>query len=58
MKTAIVVKIDDGTLRDAELSREEILGQTLLVIAALYKKYNLSFDCGYNPNMITDDSAS
>ena len=54
MKTAIDVQITDKSLREAGLDYRQILDASLEVLSDLYDKYNLDFDCGYNPMMITN----
>lgn len=54
MKTAIDVQITDKSLKEAGLDYRQILDASLEVLSDLYDKYNLDFDCGYNPQMITN----
>ncbi len=54
MKTAIDVQITDKSLKEAGLDYRQILDASLGVLSDLYDKYNLDFDCGYNPQMITN----
>lgn len=54
MKTAIGVQITDKSLKEAGLDYMQILDASLKVLSDLYDKYNLDFDCGYNPQMITN----
>jgi len=53
MKTAIDVQITDKSLMNAGLDYRKILDESLEVLSALYDRYDLDFDCGYNPQMIT-----
>lgn len=54
MKTAIDVQITDKSLTNAGLDYRRILDASLEALSHLYDKYNLDFDCGYNPQMITN----
>ena len=54
MKTSIDIQISDKSLEEAGIDYKWILDASLEVLAHLYDKYNLDFDCGYNPQMITD----
>lgn len=54
MKTSIDIQISDKSLNEARLNYRKILNESLEVLSVLYDKYNLDFDCGYNPQMITN----
>lgn len=54
MKTAIDVQITDKSLKEAGLNYRQILDASLEVLSDLYDKYNLEFDCGYNPQWIAN----
>ena len=54
MKTFIDVQISDKSLKEAEIDYRKILDESLEVLSNLYDRYNLDFDCGYNPQMITN----
>lgn len=54
MKTSIDIQIADKSLKEAGLDYRKILDESLEVLSDLYDKYNLDFDCGYNPQLITN----
>ena len=54
MKTFIDIQITDKSLKEAGLDYRKILDESLEVLSVLYDRYNLDFDCGYNPQMITN----
>ena len=54
MKTSIDIQISDKSLNEAGLNYRQILDASLEVLSDLFDKYNLDFDCGYNPQMITN----
>lgn len=54
MKTAIDIQISDKSLKEAGLNNRQILDASLEALSNLFDKYNLDFDCGYNPQMITN----
>lgn len=54
MKTFINIQITEKSLNEAGLDRRKILDESLEILSALYDRYNLDFDCGYNPQMITN----
>lgn len=54
MKTFIDIQISDKSLKEAGINYKQILDASLEELAHLYDRYNLNFDCGYNPEMITD----
>lgn len=54
MKTAIDIQISDKSLKEAGLDYRKILDESLKALSVLYDRYNLDFDCGYNPMMITN----
>lgn len=54
MKTSIVIQISDNSLNKAGLDYKKILDASLEALASLYNKHNLNFDCGYDPQMITN----
>lgn len=58
MRTSIVVKIDDASLKKAEFSRKEVLAYILQAISGVCETLNLDYDCGYNPELITDDNVN
>lgn len=53
MKTSIDIQISDKSLKEAGIDYKWILDASLEVLSDLFDKYNLDFDCGYNPQMIT-----
>lgn len=54
MKTSIVVQISDKSLKEAGIDYKWILDASLEALANLYNRHNLDFDCGYNPQIITN----
>ena len=54
MKTSIDIQITDKSLKEAGIDYKWILDASLEVLAHLYDRHNLDFDCGYNPQMITN----
>lgn len=54
MKTAIDVQITDESLKAAGLTYDQILDTSLEELENLYVRYNLEFDCGYNPLLVTN----
>ena len=54
MKTSIDIQITDKSLKEAGLDYRKILDESLDVLSALYDKYDLDFDCGYDPQTITN----
>ena len=54
MKTAIDIQISDKSLKESGLDYRQILDASLEALSCLYDKYGLDFDCGYNPQMITN----
>lgn len=54
MKTAIDIQITEKSLLEARLTYRQILDASLDALSNLYDRHNLDFDCGYNPQMITD----
>lgn len=54
MKAEIVINIDDKSLVESGLSSAVILDITLDRLVDLYNQYNLDFDCGYNPQLVTN----
>lgn len=54
MKTSIVIQISDKSLKENGLDYQQILDASLEALANLYNSHNLEFDCGYNPQMITN----
>ena len=54
MKTAIDILISDKSLREAGIDNRKILDLSLDALSDLYNRFGLEFDCGYNPQMITN----
>lgn len=56
MRTAILIDIDDNSLKKQGYTYKEILNKTLDKLSDLYSDLELNFDCGYNPETVTDSS--
>ncbi len=54
MKTAIDIQISDKSLKEAGIDYRQILDASLEALSDLYDRHNLDFDCGYNPQMVTN----
>ena len=54
MKISIDIQITDESLKKAGLNNRQILDASLEVLSDLFDKYDLDFDCGYNPQLITN----
>lgn len=58
MKTAIVIKIDDKSLESAGLTKEAVMQIALETIAREFDSFGLDYDCGYNPQLVTNEHSS
>lgn len=54
MKAYICIEITDDSIKGANMTYEDILDASLGVLSDLYREKNLEFDCGYNPQMVTN----
>ena len=53
MRTVIVVNVDDKSIRRNEYSNKQVLDSVLSAIGSKLYSMRLSFDCGYNPELVT-----
>lgn len=56
MRATILINIDEEYIKRKNLTYKEILSKTLDSLSELYDSLDLSFDCGYNPELITNGS--
>lgn len=54
MKAYICIEVTDDSIKSANMTYEDILDASLGVLSDLYREKNLVFDCGYNPQIVTD----
>lgn len=53
MRTAIMVHIDDKSIKEHGYDDKAVLAAVLKSIGTTLKDLHLSFDCGYNPQLVT-----
>lgn len=54
MKTYLCIEITDDSIKDANMTYTDVLNASLDVLSDLYREKNLVFDCGYNPQLVTN----
>ena len=58
MRVSLLIDIDGQSLYNAHLAKESIMPMTLETLAEIYESYSLDYDCGFNPEQITNDGVS